>query len=626
MNAVTHLHAYHQPIDLPFELPTKIYGAMLVLWLLRPDLKCRFPLHKDNPRTYLKFLSWCVFFGRKEYAILRDIDAWNEELLKPIKLPDLKEAEVWEPVYNVGMYLMGLYRAKYWNAKLLTSAQYRTRTARYYFREGRQSIGLNDVPPWQLSALHKQFGSFEAFYEKIKLPTDGLNRQFELRRLNQDIALAWHEVDSTSLPEPTPAPQSRPLSMFLSRYTSMDRNKLFRWWPKSVKPTITEITGVAERISNQGMALPRDANHPFGVNLYGYARGELGIGEDVRMMALALQAADVPFCIINIELGAQVSQHDRSADHWISNQPVYSINLFCMTGLEMARYICNHGQKVLGNRYTIGLWPWELPQWPRAWHHAWSLVDEIWGISHYTASAYRDAPVPVHPMPLPVILGDVSPIPRAQWGLPENTYLFVFAFDMNSMLSRKNPIGLIDAFHMAFPDKADTSVGLVLKVNHLDTSKPEWRRIAEHIDNDPRIRLIGESLRKPDVLALYKVCDCVVSLHRSEGFGRMLAEAQLMGKPLITTGYSGNVDFCAKPPTLSIGYKEKALQANEYFFGEGQHWADPDLNEAAVAMRRCANEPQYREQQNYEVEQFSPEYCGQRFKTRLTEIISRLDA
>ena len=46
-----------------------------------------------------------------------------------------------------------------------------------------------------------------------------------------------------------------------------------------------------------------------------------------------------------------------------------------------------------------------------------------------------------------------------------------------------------------------------------------------------------------DVLALMEACDVYVSLHRSEGLGLAMAEAMLMGKPVVATGYSGNTEF-----------------------------------------------------------------------------------
>ncbi|MEX1213614.1 glycosyltransferase [Saccharospirillum sp.] len=616
------IHPYYQPVELPFELPTRLYGAMLVIWLLRVDLQKRFPLYNNKPGDYLRFLGWCTAIGRREYQILRSIEPWNQELMAPLQLPALS-GDLWQPVYTIGMYLAGLHRAKYWNGQILANAKQRHRAARWYFREGRQLIGLTELPQWQLGAIEKQFTGFDRFMDHIALAKDDSEQLNRLRQANQDIAMAWGEAAPLNAGQ-TPAPGSNRASKSLARWLPVPVNKALPLLKKGRKqPTVAQLTRLADALPQGENTQPKkpDSRYPFGVNLYGYARGELGIGEDVRTIAKALEAAGIPFCIINIELGKHINQHDRSAEHWISSAPRYNTNLFCMTGIEMARFACEQGLEALTNRYTIGLWPWELPHWPRAWHHAWSLVDELWGISHYAATAYREAPVPVVTMPLPVQLGDVSKLSREHWKLPGAAYLFVFAFDMNSTLTRKNPAGVIDAFLQAFPNHADNQVGLVLKISHLNRSAPKWRELAKHIKHDPRIHLVDEALRKPDVLALYQCCDCVISLHRSEGFGRILAEAQLLGKPLITTGYSGNMDFCADPPTFTVGYTETPLQEGDYFFGTGQTWAEPDLAEAANAMRECATNPAYRQTQHYTTTRFSPEYCGQAIRKRLTELV-----
>jgi glycosyltransferase involved in cell wall biosynthesis len=381
-----------------------------------------------------------------------------------------------------------------------------------------------------------------------------------------------------------------------------------------------EVTTVARKLnpSTWPLASQKAITKPFGVNLYGYAKGELGIGEDVRMLALACEAANIPFCVINIELGKDVSQKDASVEGWMSDSPMFGINIFCMTGIEMCRYICERGSKVLAGHYNIGLWPWELPEWPKAWHHAWSLVDELWGVSHYTAKAYAKAPVPVIPMPLPVVANRIAGTDRRHWGLPESAYLFVFSFDMNSRLTRKNPQGVVKAFKEAARDKTEREAGLVLKISHLKRENPQWKQLEAVIGKDPRIHLITSELRRPEVLSLYQNCDCYVSLHRSEGFGRSLAEAQLLGLPLIATGYSGNMEFC-KPPTHLVDYTLVSLTKGDYFYGEGQHWAEPDLNQAAGIMRDClANSD--RRPVLYDTEAFSLIYCGKTFKKRLQEI------
>ena len=223
-------------------------------------------------------------------------------------------------------------------------------------------------------------------------------------------------------------------------------------------------------------------------------------------------------------------------------------------------------------------------------------------------------------MPLPVVINEISARQRKDWNLPEHAYLFVFSFDMNSTLSRKNPEGVIKAFLQAFPTQTASEVGLVLKVSHLNSINPAWKKLAALIKQDKRIHLFSEELRRPDVLSLYRSCDCYISLHRAEGFGRGLAEAQLLGLKLITTGYSGNMDFCNEAPTLQVKYQLKPLVTGEYFYGESQLWAEADIGHAAQLMRQCLQQQLPQLPVQYNTVQFSPSHCGKVFKQRLEKI------
>jgi glycosyltransferase involved in cell wall biosynthesis len=357
--------------------------------------------------------------------------------------------------------------------------------------------------------------------------------------------------------------------------------------------------------------------HPFGVNLFGYARGELGIGEDVRLAAAALKANGIPCCIVEIKLGRHVSQEDRSAEEWISERPLYGINLFCQTGIEMARFVSNEGMGVFEGRYTIGLWPWELPQWPVSCRHTYALVNEIWGISSYTAKAYGSFPGPVHPMGLPVEIAPPSFKTRGDFGLSEGAYLFHFSFDLHSKTARKNPLGLIRAFQKAFPKEKRDKVGLVIKVNHPESFSLAWKKIRLQAALDPRIHVIERRMRRPEVLALMNACDCYVSLHRAEGFGRGIAEALLLGKQVIATGWSGNLDYCQEPRVGLVRHKTIPLKRGEYFHGEGQQWAEPDLDHAAELMRDIRQRPR---DTSIGQPDFSPSSVGARYAKRLREI------
>ena len=335
----------------------------------------------------------------------------------------------------------------------------------------------------------------------------------------------------------------------------------------------------------------KNAALPFGVNIFGYAHGELGIGEDLRQMALAFESQGIPFCIINIPLRKKFSQEDHSMDPWITDQPRYGINLFCMNGVEMVKFILKHGLHHLENCYTIGLWPWELPHWPKSCHYAFACVDEIWAISSYTAKAFEAAPCPVTTITPPVSVGEIGPQERRDFGLPEKAYLYLFCFDLHSRLTRKNPWGLIRAFKKAFPRERACDVGLVLKVSHSHSWRWPWPLIRLIAKCDSRIHLLEKNMRRAELLALYQACDCYVSLHRAEGFGRTIAETLLLGLQVVTTDFSGNLDFCKEPRVALVKSHPQQLKARDYFWGEGQFWADPCLDDAAKLLQEIRSAP-----------------------------------
>lgn len=622
-------HDFLAPVPVPFRLPTAMYGAMLAIWHIRPVLQRRFPLHRGELRDFLRFLAWCAADGRRHYAILRAIPEWDADLARPIALPAI-EGDRWAGGFSVAMFLYGVAKFGYSFGAMLESAAARHRIAGAYWRGERHKRRLPPPAQWQCDYLARRFKTEEALAGVIRhrrndagKATLQLIEEFGLADIRHAFGksaagdeAAPGPADSLRVALPgrirrspigLPAEIVRPVSWLMERLSAL--------------PSESQLTGIACRIPAGRRPAPQSP-YPFGVNLFGYARGELGIGEDVRLLALALDAQNIPFCIVNVQPGADVSQQDGSAEKWIVAEPVYAINIFCVTGIEQVRYALEKGLDAFRGRYTVGFWPWELPVWPASCNHAFSLVDEIWGISRYTANAYRNARLPVLPMPQAVTVDAVAPDTRADFGLPDNDYLFVFSFDCNSTLSRKNPLGVIRAFQRAFPRARGEAVGLVLKASHVKGNDRQWARLKALADADPRIRLIDRTLRRPQVLALYRCCDCYVSLHRAEGFGRGLAEALLLDLQLVATGFSGNLDFCTEDRVGLVRYEKCDLKPGEYFHAEGQWWAEPDIAHAAQLMRDIRANP--REARSAEFD-FGPAAAGARYAQRLHEIKKQLN-
>ncbi len=384
---------------------------------------------------------------------------------------------------------------------------------------------------------------------------------------------------------------------------------------------------------------------PFGVNLVGYVFGQLGIGEDVRMAAKAMQAAHVPFTMLDFPPGADIPQNDRSMAAHVSSDGPFAFNVFCMTAMEQGRYYAERGATPqIAGRYNIGYWPWELSRWPDQWQQLVHLVDEVWVSTQHTLDAVAPAcaalpkPVPVRLMPMAVELGPIAQLgTRAQvrkhFQLPGKARLFVFTFDLNSSIHRKNPQAVVNAFLRAFPADSWTrdQVGLVIRTGRPRKASAVWDRLKALAQTDDRLHLNEGTLQRPELLALYQACDVFVSLHRAEGFGRGIAEALQLGLHVVTTGYSGNLDFCQRPETAArvdlVRYRLVKVQPGQYPFGAQQVWANADVRHAAQCLQAFVERfpPGRHSKPPHDVPPggwpvFSAAEVGQRYHQRLEEV------
>lgn len=173
---------------------------------------------------------------------------------------------------------------------------------------------------------------------------------------------------------------------------------------------------------------------------------------------------------------------------------------------------------------------------------------------------------------------------------------------MASDINRKNPLGAIDCFHRAFGPDNDAT--LIVKVNNsswMGCFAAHMAELRARAERDPRVILIDDVLSYRDVLSLYASADVFVSLHRAEGFGHPTAEAMTLGKPVISTAWSGNMDYMTERNACLVGYSLVPVRGSTQpaysrgNIGAGARWAEPDLDEAADWMRRLAEDADLRE-------------------------------
>lgn len=360
----------------------------------------------------------------------------------------------------------------------------------------------------------------------------------------------------------------------------------------------------------------------LGANLIGYANAELGMGEHVRMSATALSETSVPYGVVNFKVGIISRQQAVLEKGEVIPFNTYKANLFHINADQMFNAFSHLGREFFANRYNIGYWAWELAKCPDQMLPALSLVDEVWAPSRFIQRAFAErTTIPVEYMPLCVSLPPIGNFARSAFKLPEDSYLFLFAFDFYSFIERKNPFASITAFKRAFPDTKQ-KVGLVIKIMNVDESSPRWQQMLDLIDGDLRIWILNETMAREEVLGLIQVCDCFVSLHRSEGFGRGPAEAMYLGKPVIVTNYSGNTDFTLAENSCLVDYRLVPIPEGHYVFERDQVWAEVDVDHAAWYMRTVFSDQLFAQSigghaKNFIRSNFSPAVIGAMYQQRL---------
>jgi glycosyltransferase involved in cell wall biosynthesis len=269
-------------------------------------------------------------------------------------------------------------------------------------------------------------------------------------------------------------------------------------------------------------------------------------------------------------------------------RPSQDVDLVAVNPDELPGFIDRVGRDYLqGSR--IGVWAWETDTIPKSWRRAFEFVDEIWVNSSFMAQNIAPAaPVPVVALPPPV---EPPPAPATahRLGLPDDDFLFLFMFDYLSTVQRKNPIGLIEAFKSAFA--VGEGPRLLLKTINAPLRPMDEEHVLWAADGRPDIHVIDRSLSGEQRDGLIEGCDCYVSLHRSEGFGLTLAEAMAVGKPVIATGYSGNLEFMDEQNSYLLDYELARVGAEcEIYPPEGE-WAEPSVEHAAELMGRVCGAP-----------------------------------
>lgn len=365
-------------------------------------------------------------------------------------------------------------------------------------------------------------------------------------------------------------------------------------WLKSKFPKVENKYITNAKVENSKMhndsPFKVDARvHSTGINVTGWVMAENGIGEDSRVAFDALKrfTPDVTLIDAATLLPPVASKVALRNDQVVSQDPKYNHDLVFLDAATQFRFYANEILKKKNiDRKIIIVSPWELARWPKEMSFVFEHVDVFWAATEFIKAAFapyfKNKIIQLAP---PAVVIPNAAIDTFDVSKVNSTFVFLTTFDGQSSIHRKNPQAAINAFKIAFPKHKNEDVKLIVKTMNFLKTNEDIRTLAELIANDSRIVLIDKAMSKGELWELVRSTHCFVSLHRSEGFGRNIAEMMLFNRPTIVSNYSGNIDFCNSENSYLVEGKMINVDG-KYWYSKGQEWFDADVESAAHCMRQ----------------------------------------
>lgn len=328
------------------------------------------------------------------------------------------------------------------------------------------------------------------------------------------------------------------------------------------------------------------SNNKIGIDFIGFPKGRLGVGEQLRSLVRMAKMNEYEINIIDCyDEGDKFLNDDTEFSEYVSSEFKHNIRVYSATHNHMIALLWKNGFQYFDGAFNIFHLAWEFSTIGEDLLPIINLSDTVWGVSSYTSLAFKNSyGIPVEVLSNSVEIDVADMYTHDYFNLPRDKFLFCTSFDVNSFITRKNPELVIEAFSDRFASNND--VGLVVKVANSDKDNPRWNNFLMNNMREGNIYLIDENMKKEEVHSLFNLCNSYVSLHRSEGFGYGIAENMLMGKPVICTGFSGNMDFCTKNNSFLVDYDLVPVQKDEYQHADGMLWANPIKQSAIEAMQK----------------------------------------
>jgi glycosyltransferase involved in cell wall biosynthesis len=328
------------------------------------------------------------------------------------------------------------------------------------------------------------------------------------------------------------------------------------------------------------------ADAPQDIVLIGHAAKETGLGRNFFMLRNGLTEAG--FAVKGIDFDASPESADVQLRRWRDGCRTSPIAVFAVNAHDVPDFYLKDRHGILLDSYAAGFFLWEVSTPPPVQKLGIAMVDEIWAPTSYVASIYESLK-PTHVIGKGLYRGDELFLNAPRRSATKSVFSFVTVFDFDSSVERKNPLATVLAFQKAF--RANEKVELIVKTSnvnpqHWSNAERHWERVVAAALGDPRIKIVTRRFKDEEMTALVRDADCIVSLHRSEGFGYLPADAMAFGTPVIATDYSGSADFCTADTSYPVSCTLVAVPHGAARWRcDGARWAEADIESAAAQMR-----------------------------------------
>lgn len=367
----------------------------------------------------------------------------------------------------------------------------------------------------------------------------------------------------------------------------------------------------------------------LGLKICGSFPDNSGYGESNRADVAALFSVGVDLTLLSVPQTIETRSTGWAGElckHLEDREIDYKIELLHLTPDLYPRY-------TESGKYHIGRLPWEVDKLPREWIEPLNKIQEVWTMTEAQAEIIRKSGVttPIHVFSEPL---DISNANRAIEPFIIPNFNGTVFYSIFHWIERKDPYSLLTTYWKTFEGRED--VILVLKTFRVGYSKSDFELIKKDIErwkstlklrHYPRIALIEDLWNSDGIWRLHKMGGIFVSTSHGEGFCRPVAEASLLGNPVIMTGKTGLADIYPPDHFFPIKCFSAPVipQSHISWYQKGQNWLNIDLDDFSKQLLEVYNNPLEAKERAEKARAFTKEHLsyskiGSLMRDRLLEI------